>query len=96
MNMQKLNKRDLVEQVAEKAHLSKRDAESAIEVAFDLMEKALLSGREVNITNFGAFTPKTRQKRDGTDPKKHTRITIKESRTVSFRLAKSLKAKINK
>ena len=51
--MQKLNKRDLVEQVAEKAHISKRDAESAIDVAFDLIEKAVLSGREVNITNFG-------------------------------------------
>ena len=94
--MQKLNKRDLVEQVAEKAHLSKKDAESAIEVAFDLIEKALLEGREVNITNFGAFTPKTRKKRDGTDPKKHTRITIKESRAVSFRLSKALKAKLNK
>ena len=94
--MQKLNKRDLIEQVAEKAHLSKKDAESAIEVAFDLIEKALLEDREVNITNFGAFTPKTRKKRDGTDPKKHTRITIKESRAVSFRLSKALKAKLNK
>ena len=94
--MQKLNKRDLVEQVAEKAHSSKRDSESAIDAAFDLIEKAVLEGREVNITNFGAFSPKTRKKRDGTDPKKHTRITIKESRTVTFRLAKSLKAKLNK
>ena len=30
--MQKLNKRDLVEQVAEKAHLSKKDAEAALDV----------------------------------------------------------------
>ncbi|MBR0439612.1 MAG: HU family DNA-binding protein [Bacilli bacterium] len=94
--MQKLNKRDIIEQVSEKAHVSKKDAENAIEVAFDLMEKALLEGREVNITNFGAFTPKTRKQRDGTDPKKHTRITIKQARSVSFRLSKSFKAKLNK
>ena len=94
--MQKLNKRDLIEQVAEKAHISKKDAESAIETAFDLIEKALLEKREVSITNFGTFSPKTRKKRDGTDPKKHTRITIKESRTVSFKLSKSFKAKVNK
>lgn len=94
--MQKLNKRDLVELVSEKAHVSKKDADSAIEVAFDLIEKALLEGREVNITNFGVFTPKTRKQRDGTDPKKHTRITIRESRTIAFRLSKALKAKINK
>ena len=94
--MQKLNKRDLIEEVAEKAHISKKDAENALDLTFDLIEKALLQGREVNISNFGVLTPKTRKKRDGTDPKKHTRITIKESRTVSFRLSKSLKAKINK
>lgn len=94
--MQKLNKRDLIEQVSEKAHLSKKDATNAIEVAFDLMEKAILSGQEVNITNFGVFTPKTRKQRDGTDPKKHTRITIKQCRTVSFRMSKALKEKINK
>ena len=94
--MQKLNKRDLVEQVAEKAHLSKKDAEAALDVCFDLMEKALLEGREVNITNFGAFTPKIRQEREGTDPKKHHRIVIKKSRAISFRTSKSLKAKLNK
>ena len=94
--MQKLNKRDLIEQVAEKAHLCKNDAENALDVCFDLMEKALLDGREVNITNFGAFSPKTRQEREGTDPKKHTRIIIKKSRAISFRVSKSLKAKLNK
>ena len=56
--MQKLNKRDLIEEVSEKAHISKKDAENAIEVAFNEMEKALLEGREVNITNFGSFLPK--------------------------------------
>ncbi len=94
--MQKLNKRDIIEEVAEKAHLSKKDAESAIETAFDLMEKALLEGREVNITGFGAFVPKTRKQREGTDPKKHTRIVIKSSKIISFRPSKSLKASLNK
>lgn len=94
--MQKLNKRDLIEQVSEKAHLSKKDATNAIEVAFDLMEKALLNGQEVNITNFGVFTPKTRKQRDGTDPKKHTRIVIKEKRSISFRMSKALKEKLNR
>ena len=94
--VKKFNKRDLVQIVADEGHLSKKDARNALDLCFDLIEKALLEGQEVNITNFGAFSPKTRKKRDGTDPKKHTRITIKESRTVTFRLAKSLKAKLNK
>ena len=94
--MDKLNKRDLIDEVAERAHLSKKDAENAIEQSFSLIEKALLDGREVNITNFGTFSPKTRKKRDGTDPKSHNRITIKESKVITFKLSKSLKAKLNK
>ena len=93
--MKKLNKRDLIEMVAEKAHLSKKDSRDALETAFKLIEQALLKGEEVNITNFGVFTPKTRASRDGTHPKKHTRIKIEESRSITFRLSKSLKEKLN-
>ncbi len=81
--------------VAEKAHLSKKDSRDAIETAFEFIEEALLKGEEVNITNFGVFTPKVRASRDGTHPKKHTRIKIEESHSVTFRLSKSLKEKLN-
>ena len=94
--MKKFNRRDLVQIVADEAHLSKKDARAALDICFGEIEKALLEGQEVNITNFGVFTPKVRQEREGTDPKKHTRIKIESKRSVSFRLAKSLKAKLNK
>ena len=94
--VKKFNKRDLVQIVADEGHLSKKDARVALDLCFDLIEKALLDGQEVNITNFGVFTPKTRHSRDGTHPKQHTRITIAESRSVSFRLSKALKEKLNK
>lgn len=94
--MKKINKRDLVQVVADDGHLSKRDSRVAVDLIFDLIEQSLLDGKEVNVTNFGVFTPKTRQARDGTDPKKHTRIVIKETRSVSFRLSKQLKEKLNK
>lgn len=94
--MKKINKRDLVQVVSDDGHLSKKDARVAVDLVFDLIEQSLLKGQEVNVTNFGVFTPKTRQSRDGTHPKKHTRITIKEKRSVSFRLSKQLKEKLNK
>ena len=93
--MQKLNRKDLVEIVSEEAHLSKKDARNAIDLVFDNIERALLEGQEVNITNFGVFTPKKRQQRDGTDPKTHQRITIKETNSVVFRPCKYLKGKLN-
>lgn len=94
--MEKLNKRDLVEKVAEVAHLSKKDARSAVDVCFDVMEKALLKGQEVNITNFGVFMPKQRKERDGTHPKEHTRIVIPGVKTITFKPSKELKGKLNK
>ena len=93
--MQKINRKDLVEVVAEEGHLSKKDSRVAIDLVFDLIEKSMMNGQEVNITNFGVFTPKTRQQRDGTDPKTHQRITIKETNSVVFRPCKYLKGKLN-
>lgn len=94
--MKKLNRVDLVEIVSEEGHFSKREARDAINIIFGYIENSLLEGQEVNITNFGVFSPKVRQEREGTDPKKHTRIKIKAKRSVGFRLAKSFKAKLNK
>lgn len=93
--MKKVNKSDLIELVAEKAHLSKKDAKAALDECFDLIIEALLRGEEVNITNFGVFQTKTRKRREGTHPKKHTPLTIESSRVITFRVAKELKAKVN-
>ena len=93
--MKKFNRRDLVQIVADEAHLSKKDARAALDICFGEIEKALLEGQEVNITNFGVFTPKTRLSRNGTKPKQHARNKIAESRSVSFRLSKALKGKLN-
>ena len=94
--MKKVNKSDLVEMVAEQSHLSKRDARLALDSCFDLIIEALLKGEEVNITNFGVFQPKMRKSRAGTHPKKHTPLTIEQTKSISFRVAKDLKEKINK
>ena len=94
--MSKLNKNEIVEIVSEEGHLSKKDARTAVDLVFSAIEKSLLNGQEVNITNFGVFSPNKRAERIGTDPKSHKQITIKARNSVSFGLSKELKAKINK
>ena len=94
--MKKINKNELVELVAEKEHLSKKETKAVLDRAFSLMRASLLSGKEVVITNFGTFSPMVKKSREGTDPKSHQRITIQETKTVSFKLAKSLKEEFNK
>ena len=93
--MEKLNKNEIIDLVAEKAHLSKVDAKAAVDTTFDLITEALLAGQSVNIKNFCVFEPKTKAGRKGTHPKKHTVIAIKPKRTVTVHLAKEFKAKLN-
>jgi nucleoid DNA-binding protein len=94
--MKKLNKNEIIEMVAEEAHLSKVDAKAAVDTTFDLVMEALLKGESVNIKNFCVFEPKTKAGRKGTHPKKHTEIQIKPKKTVILHLAKEYKAKLNK
>ena len=92
--MSKINKTDIVNIVAEKAYLSKIDAQNAVDLVFDTLEKALISKQEVSITNFGSFETITKKERLGTDPKTHAHITIPEKCTVSFKPSGILKEKL--
>jgi len=93
--MEKLNKFDLIEIVAEEAHLSKKDAKASIDALVDTIKDSMRGGREINISNFGSFVPLTKKSRKGTDPSSHKSITIKEKRSVSFKIAKSFKKELN-
>ena len=93
--MQKLNKNEIIDLVAENTHLSKADAKAAVDETFDLIVEALLRGECVNIKNFCVFEPKTKAGRKGTHPKQHTLIDIKPKHTVTIHLAKEFKNKLN-
>lgn len=93
--MKKVNRKDIVDAICEQGHLSKKDARHAVDITFGLIEQSILNGDEINISNFGVFVPKVRKTRDGTHPKNHKRIQIKETKTISFRVSKALKEKMN-
>ena len=89
--MKKINKNELVELVAEKEHLSKKETKAVLDRAFSLMRASLLSGKEVVITNFGTFVIKNRQSRKGTHPRNHTPLMIKGGKSIVFKPSNGLK-----
>ena len=93
--MEKLNKNEIIDIVADATHTSKVDTKRVIDATFELIADTLLDGQSVNIKNFCVFEPKTKAERRGTHPKQHTIIKIKQKRTVSIHLAKEFKAKLN-
>ena len=86
-----MNKAELVTAVAEKAGLSKKDSEKAINAAFDVITETLVAGDKVQLVGFGAFEVKERGARVGRNPKTKEEIQIPASRVASFKVGKALK-----
>ncbi len=86
-----MNKAELVCIVSEKVGLTKKDAEHAVNVLFDEIQKSLEKGDSVKVSNFGVFTLKNRKERVGTSPVDGSKITIPATKTVGFKPSKSLK-----
>ena len=71
-----MNKTELINAVAEKAALSKKDAEAAVTAALDAVAAALAEGDEVRLVGFGTFEVKKREARIGRNPKTKEEIQI--------------------
>ena len=85
-----MNKADLVAAVAEKAGISKKDSEKAVNAAFDAITDALVAGDKVQLVGFGAFETKERSARVGRNPKTKEEIQIPASRVPAFKAGKAL------
>lgn len=91
-----MNKTELINAVAEKAELSKKDAEAAVTAAIDAIAQALAQGEKVQLVGFGAFEVKTRAERIGRNPKTKETIQIPASKTPVFKAGKALKDAVSK
>jgi DNA-binding protein HU-beta len=90
-----MNKAELVEKVAAKAELSKRDAEAAVDAVIEVITDTLVKGEEVKLSGFGIFAKKERKAREGTNPATQAKIAIPASASVAFKVSKALKEKLN-
>ena len=91
-----MNKTELIAAVAEKADLSKKDAEAAVTAAIDAITAALSQQEKVQLVGFGSFEVKTRAERVGRNPKTKETIEIPASTVPVFKAGKALKDAIAK
>ncbi|MGB7250899.1 MAG: HU family DNA-binding protein, partial [Phormidesmis sp.] len=63
-----MNKAELVDAVAEKAEVSKRDADAIVTATVEAIMEAVASGSKVSLVGFGSFEPRERKARDGRNP----------------------------
>ena len=91
-----MNKADLVGKVAEKAGLTKKDAEKAINAFVASVQETLVKKDKVQLIGFGTFEVKERAARTGRNPQTGEAIKIAASKAPVFKVGKALKDAVNK
>jgi DNA-binding protein HU-beta len=90
-----VNKTELVERIAQKSDLSRKDAEVAVDAALKTIEEQLANGGEITLTGFGKFHVADRGARMGRNPQTGAPIEIKASRVPRFSAGSKLKQVVN-
>jgi nucleoid DNA-binding protein len=91
-----LTKADLIDAVAGGAELSKRQATNVVELILNEIKKALQNGDRVALTPFGSFVVRTRNAREGRNPKTGDKIEIPARTVPAFVAGRSLKEAVAK
>ncbi len=89
-----MTKKDLVEQVARKAHLTKKGANEAIEVFLNEMGRVLAKGEKVVLSGFGTFRVISMKGKTVKIPQTEKFVTIKAHRSPRFTPGKRLKRQV--
>ena len=86
-----MNKKELIMAVAEKAELSKKDADKAVNAMLDTIMETVALEEKVQIVGFGTFEIRNRSERQGRDPRTNSPITIPASKVPAFKVGKAFK-----
>lgn len=90
-----MTKSEFVDQVADRAGLSKKDASDAVDAFLDTIEDALKRGSDITFSGFGKFSVSARSAREGRNPATGEKIQIAASRIPKFTAGAALKKAVN-
>jgi len=89
-----VNKQQLIDSVSERANLTKKDAEKAINAVIDSIKGALNEGDKVALVGFGTFEVRTRAERSGRNPQTGEQIKVPGGKVPAFKPGKELKESV--
>jgi len=92
-----VTKAELIDGIAEKLDMKKKDITPVVEEVFSSIEGALSKGEKCTFVGFGVFEVKDRAAREGRNPQDPTKIVkIPAKKVPVFRPGKDLKEKVLK
>lgn len=86
-----IGKGDLVEIIAKKAEITKKDATLALNTILKAVEEELSNGNTVRLIPFGSFEVRHRKGRVGRNPRTKEKIRIPARNIPAFKPGKALK-----
>ena len=91
-----MKKADFIQAVAEKAGLSKKDSQKAIDAALETINDALVAGKSVSFIGFGTFSTSPRAARKARVPGTDRIVDVPATTAVKFKVGKKLKEAVAK
>ncbi len=91
-----MNKTELIAAVAEKAGISKKDADKAVTATIEAIMDAVAAGDKVQLVNFGSFEVRERKERTGRNPRTKENIVIPASKLPVFKAGRQFKDAVSK
>lgn len=86
-----MNKTELIDAIAAKAELSKKDAKAALEATLEAISESLKAADAVQLIGFGTFKVNERSARTGRNPRTGEEIKIAAAKVPAFVAGKALK-----
>ena len=89
-----MNKTDLINNIATKSGLTKKDVETVLNGFLGEVTDALSGGDKVQLIGFGTFETRKRSGRTGRNPQTGAPIEISEAKIPAFKAGNKLKEAI--
>ena len=85
-----MTKADLINAIAEKSELSKKDSEKALNAAVASITEALTNGDKVQIVGFGTFEVRDKKEKEAINPRTKEKVLVPARKSPAFKAGKAL------
>jgi DNA-binding protein HU-beta len=89
-----MNKGELIDQIAAKASITKKDADIVLTALLDTILETVAKGEKVTLVGFGTFEVRDRAAREGRNPATGATIQIPATKVPAFSAGKLFKDKV--
>ena len=86
-----MNKGELVDKVAEKSGVTKKEADAVLSATIDAIMETVSEGDKVTLVGFGSFERRDRKEREGRNPKTGETMVIPATKVPAFSAGKQFK-----